>query len=93
MVESLSKENTRRIGADIRKVQMEWPLGMPYVRPIGGGLFELRSNLQDGIARVFFSVKEGKMILFHGIIKKTQKTPYQELELANKRKRDYEKNS
>jgi phage-related protein len=57
---------------------------------MGGGLWEVRSNLQGGrIARAMFSVQEGKRVVLHGFIKKTQKTPDEDLALARKRKREF----
>ena len=62
---------------------------MPLCRSLGKGLWEVRSNLTSGrIARVLFCDLEGKMILLHAFIKKTQKTPPADLELAVKRKRE-----
>jgi phage-related protein len=62
---------------------------MPLCRSFGRGLWEIRSDLVRGrIARVLFCLSEGRMILLHGFIKKTQKTPASELELAQKRMRD-----
>ena len=78
------------MGLDIWKAQSEWPIGMPHVRPLGDGLFEVRSNLPQGIARAIFFVDEQEMIILHGFIKKTQKTPSEALNLAKKRKRNYE---
>ena len=65
---------------------------MPHVRSLGGGLYEVRSNLQDGIARVIFTLDGDTILLLHGFIKKTQKTPADDLKLALKRKRSYEQN-
>ncbi len=59
---------------------------MPICRSMGDGLFEVRTNLPQGIARVLFCIHESEMILLHGFIKKSQKTPKQELNLALKRK-------
>jgi phage-related protein len=65
---------------------------MPYCRPLGNGLWEVRSNLQSGnIGRVIFTMTDGEMVLLNGFVKKTQKTPPQEIELAIKRRRDLEK--
>jgi phage-related protein len=76
------------VGADIKTVEYGWPIGMPTCRSMGKGLYEVRSNLPSGkIARVLFCIYEEKMILLHGFIKKTQKTPAQDLDLALKRKR------
>ncbi len=58
------------------------------------GLWEVRSQLTGGrIARVIFYVKNGEMILLHGFIKKTQKTPLSDLDLADKRRKEHEKNA
>ncbi len=79
------------VGVDIKTVEYGWPIGMPTCRPMGKGLYEVRSNLPWGkIARVLFCIYEEKMILLHGFIKKTQKTPAQDLDLALKRKRTLE---
>ena len=62
---------------------------MPLCRSLGHGLWEVRSNLtQARIARVVFCEFEGKMLLLHAFIKKTQKTPANDLELALKRRRE-----
>ena len=87
---SLSPEDRKIIGDDIRTAEFGWPIGMPLCRPISGrkGLWEIRSSLPDGrIARVFFCVHDGSMVLLHGFIKKTQKTPNQELGTAERRMR------
>ena len=87
----LSKDDRRIIGRDIQKVEFGWPLGMPYCRPLGHGLWEVRSDLTGGrIARVIFCIVRGEMILLHGFEKKTQKTPKADLDLARKRKKDIE---
>jgi phage-related protein len=79
------------IGVDIKTVEYGWPIGMPTCRSMGKGLYEVRSNLPSGkLARVLFCIYEDQMILLHGFIKKTQKTPAQDLELALTRKRKLE---
>lgn len=86
-LKDLDKENRKLIGADIKTVEFGWPIGMPTCRPMGDGLFEVRTNLPNGqIARVLFCFFEGEMILLHGFIKKTRKTPAKELDIALKRK-------
>lgn len=76
------------IGEDIKDTEFSWPIGMPLVRSIRRDLWEVRSNLVGGrIARVLFCVEGGSMILLHGFIKKAQKTPLHDLELALKRRR------
>jgi phage-related protein len=84
-LKSLPIEDKKIIGADIKTVQFGWPLGMPVVRKLEPGLWEVRSRLRDGIARVLFTEEEGVMILLHGFIKKSQRTPTEDLELARKR--------
>ncbi len=86
-LKSLPREERRIIGEDIKTVQFGWPLGMPLVRKLDQGLWEVRSRLRDRIARVIFTTGEGRMILLHGFIKKSQKTPQEDLELARTRLR------
>jgi phage-related protein len=88
---SLQPEDRRVVGKDIQKVEFGWPIGMPYCRPLGRGLWEVRSDISSGrIARVVFCILEGDMVLLHGFVKKTQKTPPQEIELAIKRMKEVE---
>lgn len=85
----LSTEDRKSVGRDIQKVEFGWPLGMPYCRSLGDGLWEVRSNLADGkIGRVIFCVARECMVLLHGFIKKTPKTPAQDLKLALKRMKE-----
>ena len=86
-LKSLPREERRIIGEDIKTVQFGWPLGMPLVRKIEKALWEVRSRLRDRVARVVFTTGEGRMILLHGFIKKSQKTPQEDLELAKTRLR------
>ncbi len=91
MLKELTKEDRFLIGTDIKTVEYGWPIGMPTCRPMGDGLFEVRTNLSGNrIARVLFCIHEEKMVLLHGFIKQTQKTPQNELEIALKRKQDLE---
>jgi phage-related protein len=86
-LKGLDREDRKKIGEDIKLVQFRWPLGMPLVRKLEAGLWEMRSRLVgEQIARVFFTVRSGEMILLHGFIKKSQKIPANELDLARKRK-------
>jgi phage-related protein len=78
------------IGQDLMRAQFRWPVGMPLCRPLGGGLWEVRSDLTGNrIARVLFCFSEGRLLVLHGFIKKTQKTPDAELALARKRMREF----
>src|SRR3954462_13852171 len=80
---SLPAEDRRAIGADLATVQFGWPVGMPLCRALGEGLREWRSRLPSRrIARLLFFVHEGRIGVVHGFIKKTQKTPAEDLALA-----------
>jgi phage-related protein len=79
----------RAIGGDLATLQVGWPIGMPLCRSLGGGLWELRSNLPSRrIARLMFFAAEGRLGIVHGFIKKTQKTPPEDLDLARKRMKE-----
>ena len=85
----LAAEDRQALGRDLRLVEMGWPIGMPLCRPLGDGLWEVRSKLsQNRIARVIFCASQGYMILLHAFIKKTQKTPQSELNLARARQKE-----
>ena len=81
----LTVEDRKTIGIDIKTVQYGWPLGMPLVRKMEPGLWEVRCDIADGSARVLFTAKAGQMVLLHGFVKKTQKTPDNELKTARNR--------
>jgi phage-related protein len=81
----LPADHRRVIGEDLRVVQRRWPLGMPLVRKMEKGLWELRSTIPDGIARLFFTIWEENIVVLHGFIKKSGKTPDNELETAQRR--------
>lgn len=82
----LSAAERKIIGEDIKTMQWGWPLGMPLVRAMGDGLFEVRSTLPTRIARVLFSVHEGHIVLLHGFLKTSKETPETDLKVARKRK-------
>lgn len=88
---TLGPKDRLEIGTDIAKVEYGWPIGMPTCRPMGAGLFEVRSSLGGNrIARVLFSTTGGEMVLLHGFIKKTPKTPEADLKLAKTRQKEIE---
>ena len=88
-LKSLIEVDRKILGKDILKIEVGWPLGMPLCRSLGDKLWEARSTLTGGkIARVIFFIDGDKMIALHGFIKKTQKTPLQDIDLARKRKRE-----
>ncbi len=87
-LKSLDPADRRIIGEDIKDVEFAWPIGMPLVRSLGRDIWEVRSSLPRGrIARVLFCVERDCMVLLHGYMKKTQKTPQQDIDLAIKRRR------
>ena len=80
------RDDRREIGGDVLAVQKGWPLGLPLCRSLGNGLWEIRSALPSHrIARIIFAIDDGAIVLLNGFIKKTQKTPAAEIELALKR--------
>lgn len=87
-LKSLPDEERKTIGVDILKVQYAWPIGKPLVDNLGNAIWEIRSRFPNRIARLF-AIVEGEIILLHGFIKKQQKTPVPELNLAKKRLRQY----
>lgn len=88
-----SPEDRKRIGEDIKTVEFGWPVGMPVCRPLGGGLYQVRTNLAGNrMARVLFYIdKKSRMVLLHGFVKKTQRTPDEDLELARRNKSKHER--
>lgn len=81
----LTAEDRRRAGEDIKTAQFGWPVGMPLIRKLAAGLWEVRSDINDGIVRVMFTVNGSQMVLLHAFVKKSQKTPAADLETAKKR--------
>ncbi|HEX4004768.1 MAG TPA: type II toxin-antitoxin system RelE/ParE family toxin [Acidobacteriaceae bacterium] len=84
-------EDRLTLGRDLRLVELGWPVGMPLCRSLGARLWEVRSKLPSRrIARVLFCTAPGYMILLHGFIKKSQKTPRADLDLARSRQTEVE---
>ncbi len=84
-LKELPFQDKKVIGEDIKTVQFGWPLGMPLVRKLEPDLWEVRSNISIGIARVLFTIQGEHIVLLHGFIKKSAKTPSEDLALAQKR--------
>ena len=87
-LKSLRREDRKSIGEDIKTAQFGWALGMPLIRKLEPGLWEVRSHVSQGIARVIFTVESQTMVLLNGLIKKSRKTPPDELNTARKRLAD-----
>jgi phage-related protein len=86
---SLPTDDRRVIGTDLATVQFGWPIGMPLCRPLGNGLWEVRSALSSRrIARVLFFAEDGRIGVVHGFIKKTQTTPAADLDVARRRMKE-----
>jgi phage-related protein len=92
-LKDLHRDDKRLIGEDIKTAQLGWPLGMPLIRKIDKDLWEVRTRLANGVARFFFTVDDKYMILMHGFIKKSQKTPQNELKTALSRLGTYKRGS
>ena len=84
-LQNQDREDRKKIGEDLKTVQFAWPIGMPLVRNLGGGLWEVRTQLRDRIARVFFAQYDQHIVLLHAIIKKSRQSPPDELALARQR--------
>ena len=91
-LKDLPKNERRIIREDIMTVQFRWPLGMPLVDNLGSGIWEIRSRLANKVARTLFFVHQGEIIVLHGFIKKTKKTPNEDRALALRSKNAYLKN-
>jgi phage-related protein len=87
---NLSKEERKIIGHDILVVQWSWPLAGPLARYLGNGIWEIRSTLENRIARIIFIIRGRNIILLNGFIKKTQKTPSHEILVALRRKKEFD---
>ena len=93
-LKTLDREDCRIIGSDIKDVEFSFPIGLPLCRSLSGykDLWEVRSKITRGrIARVIFYISNGEMILLHGFVKKSQKTPKKEIDLAVKRQKEHQK--
>jgi len=88
-LKGLPKEDRKVIGEDILTVQYAWPVGKPLVDHLGEGVWEIRSRLGNRIARTLFIEADQEIVLLHSFIKKTRKTPKDDLALAKKRKKQY----
>jgi phage-related protein len=87
-LKDLKREDRKAIGQDVKTAQYGWPLGMPLIRKLEPGLWEVRSHIAEGIARVLFTVEDGVMVLLHGFVKKSPKTPLGDLRTARQRRAD-----
>ncbi len=90
-LKGLPEEERHAIGADMLRAQWRWPVGMPLCRPMGSGLWEIRTDLPTKrTARVLICLYREHLVALHGFIKKTRTTPDEDLALARRRKRELE---
>ena len=90
-LKGLPEEERHAIGQDLMRAQWRWPVGMPLCRPMGGGLFEIRTDLPTKrTARVLLCLYREHLVALHGFVKKTRATPQEDLALARKRKKELE---
>jgi len=88
-LKSLDAPDRHAVGLDLMRAQWRWPVGMPLCRAMGQGLWEIRTDLPSHrIARVLLCLHEGELVALHGFIKKSRKTPEDELALARKRQKE-----
>jgi phage-related protein len=90
-LKSLKREDRKTIGEDLKTAQFGWPLGMPLIRKLEPGIWEVRSSIGRGTARVLFTVEGHTMVLLHGFIKKSQKISQADLHTACQRLVDLKK--
>jgi phage-related protein len=90
-LKSLSKDERKAIGEDIAYVQFKWPIGKPRVDHLWGAVWEVRTSLTNRVARTLFAVEGRQMVLLHGFIKKTQQTPNEDIKLAEKRFKEWQR--
>jgi phage-related protein len=85
----LDKEDRRAIGLDLMRMQFGWPIGMPLVRSLKDGIWEVRSTLPSRrIARLMLCFHDNKIVVLHGFIKKTRRTPPEDIAVARQRMRE-----
>jgi phage-related protein len=88
-LQDLEREDKKAVGEEIKTVQFGWPIGMPVVRKLEKDLWEVRVTLACRIARILFTINEDTMVLLHGFIKKSKKTPANDLKLAKQRLKSF----
>jgi phage-related protein len=88
-LKDLDRDDRLEVGGDLQRAQYRWPVGMPLCRSMGGGLWEVRTSLPSKtLSRVLICFHAGILVALHGFIKKTQKTPQEDLKLARERMKE-----
>ena len=90
-LKGLDETERQAIGNDLLRAQWRWPVGMPLCRPMGNGLWEVRTDLPTKrTARVLLCLYREHLVALHGFIKKTRATPDEDLATARKRRKELE---
>ena len=93
-LKGLDEAERQAIGNDLLRAQWRWPVGMPLCRPMGSGLWEVRTDLPTKrMARVLLCLYREHLVALHGFIKKTRATPDEDLATARKRQKELVSNS
>jgi phage-related protein len=88
-LKELPEAERHAVGKDLLRAPWRWPVGMPLCRPMGSGLWEVRTDLPTKrTARVMLCLYDEHLVALHGFIKKAQATPDEDLALARKRQRE-----
>jgi phage-related protein len=91
-LKGLDQAERHAVGADLLRAQWRWPVGMPLCRPMGKGLWEVRTDLPNNrAARVLICFHQARLVALHGFIKKARATPEDDLMLARKRQKELER--
>lgn len=90
-IKELPKDDRRKIGFDLKMLQIGFPIGMPLCRSLGNGLYEMRTSLPSTReARLLFIAHDQKLVVLSGFIKKSQKVPGNEIQVARERRKIYQ---
>lgn len=80
------------IGKDLMRAQWRWPVGMPLCRPMGSGLWEIRTDLPTKrTARLLLCLYHKHLVVLHGFIKKARTIPEADLAVARRRQKELER--
>jgi phage-related protein len=89
---ALPADDKKVVGEDLKTVQIGFPMGLPLCRPLGDGLYEVRSSLpskREFRLIFFFDRARQVLLVVHALFKKSAKLPKADLDLARKRKEEF----
>ena len=91
-LKGLPEVERHAIGRDLLRSQWRWPVGMPLCRPLGNGMWEVRTDLpMKRTARVLLCAYGGCLVALHGFIKKARTMPNEDMSLARRRQQELER--